>query len=155
MERGLELSPEKTVITHITGGFDFLGFNIRRYDNNKLIQKPAKSAFESIKEKVREIVLGHGKASSRETFIKELNPIIRGWYNYYRGVCSKKVFNALHDYPFHLLEHWAHRRHSRRIWIWYMRRYWLGYARCNGCSPSRSGDGMARPECWNYSPLET
>lgn len=123
-ERGLELSPEKTVITHVGDGFDFLGFNFRRYDNGKLIVKPSRKAFDSIREKVRDIVLGHGKAASQADIILRLNPVVRGWCNYFRHVCSKGTFKALHDYIYHVLERWAQRRHSRRHRIWYLRRYW-------------------------------
>ena len=123
-ERGLELSPEKTVITHIDDGFDFLSFNLRKYDNGKLIVKPSKKAFKSIKESIRDVVLGRGKAASQQTIITELNPKILGWCNYYRFNNSYDTFKALHDYIYHVLEQWAHRRHSRRHRIWYMRRYW-------------------------------
>lgn len=123
-ERGLELSEEKTVVTHITDGFDFLGFNFRRYSNDKLIIKPSKKAFDSIKSKVREIVLGHGKAESQGRIIIKLNPVVRGWCNYHRHICSKQTFKALHDYIFHVLERWAHRRHSCKTRIWWLRRYW-------------------------------
>lgn len=123
-ERGLELSPEKTVITHIEDGFDFLGFNFRRYDNDKLIIKPSAKAFESIKAKVREVVLGFGKAESQANIIRKLNPIIRGWCNYHSHNCSKGTFKALHDYIYHILERWAQRRHSRKTRIWWLRRYW-------------------------------
>lgn len=83
-ERGLELSKEKTVITHISDGFDFLGFNFRRYDNDKLLIKPSKKAFDHIREKVREIVLGRGKAATQASIIVQLNSVVRGWCNYYR-----------------------------------------------------------------------
>lgn len=123
-ERGLELSAEKTVITHITDGFDFLGFNFRRYPNDKLLIKPSKRSFDSIKEKLRDIVLGRGKAASQADIITRLNPVIRGWCNYFRGTVAYGTFKALHDYIYHILERWAQRRHSRRHRIWFMRRYW-------------------------------
>ena len=123
-ERGLELSAEKTVITHIKDGFDFLGFNFRRYDNDKLIIKPSKDAFLSIKEKIRFIILGRGKAASQVDIIFKLNSTVRGWCNYYRTVCSYGTFKALHDYMYHVLERWAQRRHSRKTRIWRLRRYW-------------------------------
>lgn len=56
-KRGLELSLEKTLVTHIDDGFDFLGFNFRKY-NGKLIIKPSKDAFRNIKGKIREVILG-------------------------------------------------------------------------------------------------
>ena len=123
-ERGLELSEEKTVVTQIEDGFDFLGFNFRRYSNDKLIIKPSRKSFDSIKSKIREIVLGHGKAATQASLILKLNPVIRGWCNYHRHNCSYGTFKALHDYLYHILERWAHRRHSRRHRMWCLRRYW-------------------------------
>ena len=122
-ERGLELSLEKTLITDIDDGFDFLGFNLRKY-NGKMIIKPSKKAFENIKENLREVVLGRGKAKPQAKVICELNPKIAGWCNYYNKVCSKKTFSALHDYLFTILKQWAHRRHSRKDPHWVLAKYW-------------------------------
>lgn len=122
-ERGLELSLEKTLITHIDEGFDFLGFNLRKY-NDKMIIKPSKKSFQSIKEKARSIILEHGKAVSQDELIKRLNPVIVGWCNYFNKVCSKKTFSALHNYLFLALRQWAHRRHSRSNPNWVIGRYW-------------------------------
>ncbi len=122
-ERGLELSKEKTLITHIDEGFDFLGFNLRKYDG-KLIIKPSKASFTHIKERVREIVLGKGKALAQDVLIERLNPVVRGWCNYFNKVCSKKTFSALHNYMFAVLRRWATRRHSRSNPNWVIGRYW-------------------------------
>ncbi len=122
-ERGLELSAEKTLITHIDEGFDFLGFNLRKYDG-KLIIKPSKASFTHIKERVREIVLSKGKALAQDVLIGRLNPVVRGWCNYFSKVCSKKTFSALHDYIFAVLRRWATRRHSRSNPNWVIGRYW-------------------------------
>ena len=141
-ERGLELSKEKTVITHISDGFDFLGFNFRRYDNDKLLIKPSKKAFDHIREKVREIVLGRGKAATQASIIVQLNSVVRGWCNYYRNVVSYGTFKALHDHMYHVLERWAQRRHSRRHRIWYLRRYWHKKGKRNwvfSCTVERDG----------------
>lgn len=75
-ERGLQLSEEKTVITHIDDGFDFLGKNIRKY-NGKLLIKPAKSSVKSFLEKVRDIIKSN-KSVKQEILIHKLNPVIRG-----------------------------------------------------------------------------
>ena len=121
-ERGLELSLEKTLITPIDKGFDFLGFNLRKY-NGKLIIKPSKKSFTEIKSKVRQIVRGC-RASTQEELIKKLNPVVMGWCNYHAKVCSKQTFKALHDYMFTVLRQWAHRRHSRSNPNWVIGRYW-------------------------------
>lgn len=121
-ERGLELSLEKTLITPIDKGFDFLGFNLRKY-NGKLIIKPSKGAFREIKSKIREIVR-RCRAKAQEELIRLLNPVVMGWCNYYSKVCSKQTFKALHDYMFIVLRQWAHRRHSRSNPNWVIGRYW-------------------------------
>ncbi|MCI8524523.1 MAG: hypothetical protein HFF17_01065 [Oscillospiraceae bacterium] len=76
-ERGLQLSEEKTVITHIDDGFDFLGKNIRKYNGNLLI-KPAKTSIQSFLGKVRDIIKSN-KSTKQDTLIRKLNPVIRGW----------------------------------------------------------------------------
>jgi RNA-directed DNA polymerase len=83
-ERGLELSEEKTRIVHSDVGFDFLGFNVRKY-NGKLLIKPAKSSIAAVKEKVRGIFKA-GVGLPQDALIRRLNPVIRGWGNYYRHV---------------------------------------------------------------------
>lgn len=122
-ERGLELSDEKTKITSIDEGFDFVGYNFRKYDG-KLIIKPSKKSFESVKDAIREIVLGRGKALSQDELIGRLNPVIIGWCGQYRTVCAKKTFAALHDYLYQLLRQWGHRRHSRKSYGYVYGRYW-------------------------------
>ena len=90
-ERGLTLSEEKTLITHISEGFDFLGFNVRKY-NGTLLIKPSKKSQKRFTDKLHEVVLTKGKALSQQELIEKLNPIIKGWGNYYSHVVSKKVF---------------------------------------------------------------
>lgn len=87
--RGLTLSEEKTKITHIEEGFDFLGFNIRKY-KGKFITKPSKKSRKRFLDKVREIV-DKNKSSKQQSLIRLLNPVIRGWANYYKGVLHRKL----------------------------------------------------------------
>ena len=75
-ERGLVLSPEKTLITHIEEGFDFLGQNIRRYPHGKLFIKPARKSVASVLAKVKQIVREH-LGSTAHLLINRLNPIVR------------------------------------------------------------------------------
>src|SRR5271166_4231425 len=78
LERGLVLSPEKTVITHVRDGFDFLGQNVRRYPNGKLLIKPSRKSIETLLSKVKQIIREHiGRAA--HVLINRLNPVIRGW----------------------------------------------------------------------------
>jgi RNA-directed DNA polymerase len=81
-ERGLQLSPEKTCITHIEQGFDFLGQNLRKFDG-KLLIKPSKKNMHAFLEKIRGIINAN-KSTSQEELIHSLNPVIRGWANYHR-----------------------------------------------------------------------
>jgi RNA-directed DNA polymerase len=127
-ERGLELAEEKTRIVHIDQGFDFLGFNVRKY-NGKLLIKPATSSIAAVQEKVREII-GTGKSLPQGILIRRLNPVIRGWGNYYRHVVSKEVFTDIDHAIWRMTWNWAKRRHPQRARKWVKDRY---YARREGC----------------------
>jgi len=115
-ERGLELSVEKTVITHIDNGFDFLGFNIRKY-SNKLLIKPAKKNVTAFLENIRTIIKGNATAKT-ENLIHLLNPKIRGWANYYRHAVSSKTFAKVDHVIFWAIRKWARRRHSHKSSDW-------------------------------------
>jgi group II intron reverse transcriptase/maturase len=92
-ERGLELSPTKTVITHVEHGFDFLGQNVRRYPNGKLFIKPSKKNVGTFLKGIRRIIKdAHGVSAA--DLIDTLNPKIRGWANYHRHVVSKHTFDT-------------------------------------------------------------
>lgn len=121
-ERGLQLSEEKTVITHIEDGFDFLGKNIRKY-NGKLLIKPSKTSVKSSLEKVRSIIKGN-KSTKQETLIRKLNPVIRGWVNNQRYVVSSKVFSRVDYEIYKCLWQWAKRRHKKKSHKWIAQKYW-------------------------------
>lgn len=121
-ERGLQLSEEKTVITHIEDGFDFLGKNIRKY-NGKLLIKPSKTSVKSFLEKVRSIIKGN-KSTKQETLIRKLNPVIRGWVNNQRCVVSSKVFSRVDYEIYKCLWQWAKRRHKKKSHKWIAQKYW-------------------------------
>jgi RNA-directed DNA polymerase len=89
-ERGLSLSPEKTKITHISEGFDFLSQNNRKYSNGIFLQKPAKKAVVEIKHKLRELVFKNLSAPPK-ILIQNLNSVLRGWTNYHKHVISKEL----------------------------------------------------------------
>src|SRR5208283_2517291 len=90
-ERELQLSPEKTRITHITEGFDFLGQHIRKYRDEKVVVKPSKKNTKVFMDKIREIVNANASASQRN-LIRQLNPVIRGWLNYHTHVSAARAF---------------------------------------------------------------
>ena len=121
-ERGLQLSEEKTVITHIGEGFDFLGKNIRKY-NGKLLIKPCKSAVRSFLGKVRDIIKS-SKSIKQEILIRRLNPVIRGWVNNQRYVVSSKVFSTVDYEIYKCLWQWAKRRHKKKSRKWIAKKYW-------------------------------
>jgi len=120
-ERGLELAPEKTHLTHIDAGFDFLGQNVRRY-RGKLIIQPAKKNLRNYLNKVRGIIRTHRAASAGE-LIARLNPVIRGWANYHRHVCSTATYGYCDYQVFRALWQWARRRHPQKGARWVRRKY--------------------------------
>jgi RNA-directed DNA polymerase len=119
--RGLELSEEKTRITRITEGFDFLGQNVRKY-GGKLLIKPARKSVSSLLEKVRGIIKGHASVTQR-ALIQQLNPVIRGWAMYHRHIVAKATFSLIDSHIWQLLWRWALRRHPNKGARWVRRRY--------------------------------
>lgn len=120
-ERGLALSPEKTRITHIDEGFDFLGWNIRKY-GGKLLIKPSRKNVQAFSDKIRDTVRAH-RQSKTETFIQVLNPIIRGWANYHRGSVAKQTFTAVDHQIWQRTWRWARRRHPKKAAWWVRSKY--------------------------------
>jgi RNA-directed DNA polymerase len=121
-KRGLELSPTKTVITHVEKGFDFLGQNVRRYPNGKLLIKPSKKNVKTFLEGVRRTIKA-ALGSSAAALIEELNPKIRGWANYHRHVVSKRTFTRVDHAIFSRLWRWARRRHRNKNPRWIKEKY--------------------------------
>jgi RNA-directed DNA polymerase len=120
-ERGLILSPEKTRIAHIDEGFDFLGWQVRKYGGKFLI-KPAKRNVQNLLLKVRGIIKGSG-AMQQEDLIGRLNPIIRGWANYHAGQASKDTYSKVDSEIWQGLWKWACRRHPMKTKQWIKDRY--------------------------------
>jgi RNA-directed DNA polymerase len=120
-QRGLELSEQKTTLTHIEAGLNFLGQNVRKY-RNKLVIKPTKEGLKALLHKTRECIKGC-LGQRAETLIAKLNPIIRGWANYHRYVCSAKAFwNADRTVHYQLLR-WAKRTHPNKPYRWLKQKY--------------------------------
>lgn len=120
-ERGLQLSEEKTLITHIDEGFDFLGKNIRKY-NGKLLIKPSKSSVKAFLGKVRSIIKDN-KSATQEMLIRKLNPVIRGWVNNQRFVVSSVIFGTVDYQIYKCLWQWCKRRHKRKSNRWIAAKY--------------------------------
>src|SRR5437867_3089195 len=120
-ERGLELSEHKTTITHIETGFNFLGQNVRKY-RNKLVIKPAKDGLKALVQKTREHIKGM-LGQKAKTLIKTLSPIIRGWANHHRHVCSSEAFWTADRIIHYQLLRWARRTHPNKSYGWLKRKY--------------------------------
>ena len=119
---GLELSTEKTKITRIDEGFDFLGFNVRKYKDGKLLIKPAKANVIRFLKEIRTIIK-KGVALPTEQLIHTLNSRLTGWVNYYRTVVSSKVFAKVDHEIFFALLRWACKRHARKGKKWIVNKY--------------------------------
>jgi RNA-directed DNA polymerase len=120
-ERGLKLSEEKTVITHITQGFNFLGQQVRKY-GKKLLIKPTRQSMRGMLEKARRLIRScRGLAAA--VLIRKLNPLLRGWANYHRHVVSKRVFDRVQYCLRTMLWRWARRQHPNKSRGWIQRRY--------------------------------
>lgn len=120
-ERGLQLSLEKTRIVSIDQGFDFLGWNFRRYKAKFLI-KPSNKNVKAFYAKAKEVISAN-KTAKQEELISLLNPILRGWANYHRPVVAKATFNRLDGLIFRAIWSWSKRRHRNKSASWIRKRY--------------------------------
>lgn len=121
-ERGLQLSPEKTVITHIDEGFDFLGNNVRKY-KGKLLIKPSKNNIKTFLSGIRDVIKKN-PTSKQDVLIRILNAKIQGWANYHRHQVSKQAFANVDNQIYNLLWNWSCRRHNNRSKKWISNRYY-------------------------------
>jgi RNA-directed DNA polymerase len=117
----LELSPEKTHLTHIEDGFDVLGQNVRKY-NGKLLIKPSKKSVKRFLAKVRKLIHANRQAPAGQV-IAILNPVIRGWSQYHQHVVSKAIFSQVDHAIFQTLWRWAVRRHPNKSKRWIKQKY--------------------------------
>ena len=136
-EIGLTLSSEKTSITHITKGFNFLGFNIRKYPKEHAKKKPKSERIwdeytlliKPQKEKVTDflrgckVVIDNNKTTTQDVIIGILNPKLRGWAMYYRHVVSKRVFQKIDYEIWNKLYFWSKRRHPDKATGWIYNKY--------------------------------
>jgi RNA-directed DNA polymerase len=131
---GLTLSDEKTHITHIYRGFDFLGFTLRKYKKYKnkpcvepsdytLLIKPQKEKIHNVRRECRKII-SENKSATQEILIFLLNPKIIGWANYYRYVVSSQSFGMIDYEIWHNLLNWGKRRHPQKSKTWIIHKYY-------------------------------
>jgi RNA-directed DNA polymerase len=119
--RGLAFNEDKTRVVTLDEGFDFLGFNVRRYNDKPLI-KPSKAAQRRIRERLR-TELRSLRGTNAGVVIKRLNPIIRGWAAYYRTQVSAEIFGKLDNYLWRLTYKWATFSHANKPTSWVVHRY--------------------------------
>jgi len=144
-ERGLELSQEKTRITHIADGFDFLGQNIRKYsgksynfleqirkDNGTLYNHPSKKNVKAFLKDIRETIKGHKQATAYN-LIAMLNPKIVGWANYHRHSAASKTFSHVDWAIERALWRWIKRRHPKKSTRWMQKKYFCQIGDRNWC----------------------
>src|SRR6266480_5963381 len=126
--RGLAFNEAKTRIVHLSQGFDFLGFSLRRYRNGKLLIKPSATAIK----RFRKRLAGEFRAlrgTNAEAVLVTIVPITRGWSAYYKTAVSSRVFSALDDYLWKLTYKWACWTHPNKPKGWIVGRYFRKFAK--------------------------
>ncbi|XGY05967.1 group II intron maturase-specific domain-containing protein (plasmid) [Priestia megaterium] len=124
-KRGINLSVDKTKVTHIENGFDFLGFSLRQYkteQGNKLLIKPSKDSIKKAKGKIKDTFAVMRGRPVKE-IIRVLNPIIRGYGQYWKHVVSKKTFGYMDNYVFLKIRKHLRQLHPKKSWKWIRERY--------------------------------
>ncbi|KAF7961527.1 group II intron reverse transcriptase/maturase [Cupriavidus sp. UYMU48A] len=141
--RGLTLSAEKTRIVHIAEGFDFLGWNFRKY-SGKLLITPSKKNAQAFYRKVKEVISVR-KGAKQEDLIRVLNPMLRGWAQYHRPVVAKAMFAKMERMVFQALWRWAKRRHRRKNAEWVRRKYFATMGKRNWVFGTTTVDKKGNP----------
>jgi len=119
--RGLAFNEGKTKIVPLSQGFDFLGYNVRRY-HQKLLIKPSEAALRRIRKRLATEMRAL-RGSNVMAVLAKLGPVIRGWAAYYRGVVSSRLFSGLDHYLWQLLYKWATWSHPNKPKSWIVDRY--------------------------------
>jgi RNA-directed DNA polymerase len=128
-QRGLTLSAEKTRIVHLTEGFDFLGFTIRQYPvrrtatGYKLLITPSAQSVRTLREHLREEWVKMRGTNVQAVLIR-MNPIIRGWANYFRIGVASRTFHSLDRLMYSRTYRYVAYTHPRKSWKWRKTRYW-------------------------------
>lgn len=141
--RGLSLSTEKTQIVNIAEGFDFLGWNFRKYSGTLLIT-PSKKNVQTFYRKVKEVI-SVGKAAKQEDLIKLLNPMLRGWAQYHSPVVAKATFTKVEHKLFWALWRWARRRHRGKNAEWVRKKYFARIGERNWVFGTTAVDKKGKP----------
>lgn len=157
-ERGVALSAEKTKITHISEGFDFLGQTLRKYVRPggkpaKLQITPSKASLQAVQAKVKALCkLAAGRTP--EWLIDQLNPVLRGWANYHRHVICAETFSKLDHYVWQRVYRWARYRHPNKTGCWTAERYFSHEpGRAWRFTDPKTGKGLIRvQETVKYQP---
>jgi RNA-directed DNA polymerase len=128
---GLRLSETKTTIAHIDEGFDFLGWRIQRHRKRGTARHfvyayPAKTSLAKVMATVKRLCR-QGRNEPLSELLCRLNPVLRGWTNYFRHGVSKATFGYLRAYVWHRVVNWLRRKHPRANWKWLRRRYLPGW----------------------------
>jgi RNA-directed DNA polymerase len=115
--RGLAFNEAKTRIVSLSEGFDFLGFNLRRYPDGKLLIKPGAMAIKRLRERLAKEFRAL-RGSNVAAVLAKIVPIVRGWVAYYRTVVSSRVFHVLTGYLWKLTYKWACWTHPNKPKRW-------------------------------------
>jgi RNA-directed DNA polymerase len=148
-ERGLELSHEKTRITHIDDGFDFLGQTVRRFKNGKVYNKPSKKSVKTFLAEIRKVIKEQGGHCTAGELIQTLNAKIKGWTMYHRHGCSKSTFRYVGSRIFEMIWRWCRRRHRNKSRKWIKEKYFKRIGKRNWVFTGiiRDGKGSTHPIC--------
>jgi RNA-directed DNA polymerase len=124
---GLRLSEEKTRVVHIDEGFDFLGWRIQRQQKRGSAKRyvytyPSKKALLAVCGRARTLTQG-SQNLTLTTLLERINPLLRGWANYFRHGASKATFSYLDTFAWRRVVGWLRRKHHRRSWRWLRRRH--------------------------------
>jgi RNA-directed DNA polymerase len=128
-QRGLALSPEKTRVIHLIQGFDFLGFTIRQYPDRrtatgyKLLITPSAESVRTLRERMRN-EWRKMRGTNVQAILTRLNPIIRGWANYFRSGVASRTFRNLDRFMYDRAYRYVKFTHPRKSWQWLLNRYW-------------------------------
>ena len=125
----LTLSPEKTHVTHVDDGFDLLGFRIKRRPwraagKHVADTFPSERALREIMHRIKTLTKRNTTNLSLNDLIHALNPILRGWANYYRHAASKRCFAYLSYYLWWRVMRWLRVKYPRLTWKQIRRKYW-------------------------------
>ncbi|PWD97484.1 group II intron reverse transcriptase/maturase [Marinilabilia rubra] len=150
LERGLQLSPEKSKITHINNGFDFLSQNVRKF-NGKLVIRPSKQSVQSFKDKISKMIRQY-RGIPAHALIRILNPVIRGWSNYHKGICAKRTFAKVGSFIWEQLKRWTKYQHANKNRWWIFHRYFRDLHFSDKCI-TKNGTAVHRLYRIGYVPI--